>query len=249
MNNIEERLKRLTRQNEILKNKLFTLHEYLIAKENNTNFDVSQINPFEIDDVGSEKTILAFSGMLTSLAMPKAEFFKSLKDKNINIIFLKDFHQCWYQKGLLGITKDVDTTVEFLQKIIPANTKEIYCLGTSSGGYAAILFGNLLNAKKTLAFSPQTYINKEIFIKFRTPESRWDNLKDSKYLDLLNFNNGKTTNSIYYGKYNSLDENFSKHLLGKKNIEVTSLETDTHNTAKYMKENNLLDQVLTELIS
>lgn len=248
-NNLELKLQRLTKQNEILKNKLFLLHEYIISKENETKFDTSKINPYEIDNKSSTKTIVAFSGMLTSLAMPKAEFFRSLNSVGVNIIFLKDFHQCWYQKGLLGVSSDVATTLDFLRSIIPPETEELYCLGTSSGGFAAILFGNLLSAKKTLSFSPQTYIDQKVFMKFRTPESRWDDMKESNYLDVKKYINGTTENDIYYGLGNELDSHFAEQLKNSQNCNLNLLDTESHNVAKYLKDCERLDEIIGNLIS
>lgn len=248
-NSIENKINRLIRQNELLRKKVFCLQEYIVSKEYGGVSSVvnSDLSPVEIYDNGSEKTILAFSGMLTSLAaMPKAEFFGALSSEKINVIYLKDFYQCWYHRGLLGITKDIKTTAEYIRSILPKTSRQVVSLGTSSGGFAAILFGNLINVNRTISFSPQTYLNKDVFFKFRTPDSRWDEIKDSCWLDLKPCLNCATENHIYYGCDNDLDSSFAEYLNGDSSVVLSPVKTGSHNVAKIMKDKGILK---TEILS
>lgn len=67
-------------------------------------------------------------------------------------IFVRDIHKQWYWSGI----NSKISTPESLLHTLKQETKgfdEIVCMGSSAGGYAAILFGCLLRAKAILAFS------------------------------------------------------------------------------------------------
>jgi hypothetical protein len=89
-----------------------------------------------------------------------------------------------YHQGIHEITNNIDETVNYLKNEI-MNYKNVICLGVSSGGYAAILFGSLLNVTHVLAFMPQTIRrnkNKNV---------------DEKYRDIRGFINNTTKYCIY----------------------------------------------------
>ncbi len=68
-------------------------------------------------------------------------------------IYLRDVFKQWYLKG---INRDIDST-EKLCEWLREETKgmKVYTVGSSAGGYAAVLFGSLLEADKVVAFNPQ----------------------------------------------------------------------------------------------
>ena len=64
--------------------------------------------------------------------------------------------------GLGNTTKNFYETIDFIRKIISKKGyRTVFSLGSSSGGFAAILYGNILKFKKVLAFNPQTVLSKE----------------------------------------------------------------------------------------
>ena len=81
--------------------------------------------------------------------------------------FYIDLHQKWYHNGIKGISTDIDETVSYLHGII-SNYKKVIFIGNSAGGYAAILFGSLLNISTVIAFVPQTILyHSDIEERFR----------------------------------------------------------------------------------
>ena len=129
---------------------------FLFKKGNNNNFN---------------RIIVSFGGQGLRLGLiPPFEFMNFLSStfKGCDKLFFIDKHQCWYQKGLKDLTSDIKTSVEFIKNKIK-KYKEVIFIGASSGGYASILFGSLLNIQKVIVFFPQTYIdlkkidNKEYF--------------------------------------------------------------------------------------
>lgn len=251
LSKLKETVQRQQHQIELLRNKFFSLQDAIIQQyENDVTKLPCSLSPVEIEDRGGKVTILAFAGMLTSLAMPKAEFFNSLSENtDVNIIFVKDFKQAWYQCGLLGLIEDITETTHFLKKIIPQSTERIVTLGTSAGGFAAILFGCLLNAHESVSFGPQTFLNKKEFMTFRSVESRWAEIQDSKFLDLKNIiAESNTVHNIYAGKYNDADMMHVSNITHLESVFFHEIESDTHNIAKLFKDTGRLDKILKRLL-
>lgn len=101
--------------------------------------------------------------------------------KNVDLHFYADLDQCCYHKGLRGITNNVESTVEYLRQKISKRYKTVIFMGLSVGGYAALLFGSLLNINHVVVFYPTTQLTRN------NPKY------DAKYKDVLPYIN-KTTN-------------------------------------------------------
>ena len=112
------------------------------------------------------------------------EFLKFLDThfKNEDKLFYKDSYFSSYHKGIKGISKNITETYEYLKTKINKYHRVLF-LGVSGGGYAAILFGSLLNITNVLAFIPQTILYK--------PD------KEQKYKNLKPFINSVTRYYIY----------------------------------------------------
>lgn len=67
--------------------------------------------------------------------------------------FYIDMNQCWYHKGIKGLSTTIDETISCLKNEIKT-FEYVTFMGVSAGGYAAILFGSKLNVNTVIAFSP-----------------------------------------------------------------------------------------------
>lgn len=68
-------------------------------------------------------------------------------------ILIRDNRKQWYLSGINGRLSTIEKMVEWLRK--ETKRMRIVTVGSSSGGFAAILFGNYLDAERVLAFNPQ----------------------------------------------------------------------------------------------
>lgn len=83
------------------------------------------------------------------------------KNENYNYIYVCDIYKIW---GSLHF----DYIFESLKNIINHfSPNKIICIGQSAGGYQSILFGNLLNVHKIIAFVPQINIFTSNMNEFR----------------------------------------------------------------------------------
>ncbi len=244
----ERKIKSLENKLFLLNEKINNIHEALISLDvfemKNIDDVSSRMLPIETINKNSMKTLIAFGGMASGLSMPPKEFFKSFIHKNINIIFVKDFKQCWYQKGLLGKTSDIESSIEYLKNIIPKTTEKLVTLGASAGGYAAIRFGIALNADRIIAFSPQTLIDEEtarVFSKSCLRNMIFDNI-DLDLKKILDKYNPEVKVEVYYAVYNNRDKTNVNNI--KDYVKEFSYETDTHLLASYLKEKGLLKKIV-----
>jgi hypothetical protein len=105
-----------------------------------------------------------------------------------------------YHLGIEGITNNIDETVKYLKNII-ISYKYVYFMGVSAGGYAAILFGSLLNVSHVIAFIPPTHCN------MINDKRNFDN----RYSDLLYLINNKTQYHLF-GDLSVTDINDPHHV-------------------------------------
>ena len=73
---------------------------------------------------GNKKVIICFGGMvLSSQGIPPFEFLNflsSIYKNEYDLLFYVDKHECWYHKGIDGISTTINETYEYLNtKISP----------------------------------------------------------------------------------------------------------------------------------
>lgn len=160
-------------------------------------------NFMKIEVPHASTLIVTFTGhALMYHGVPKFEFVNciELQCPTISGFFCMDPFLCSYHSGIKGISTNIETTAEFLQKEI-APYKKVIFMGASSGGYAAILFGSLLNVHAVIAFIPQTVIRSN------HPKH------DPAYKDIAPFINNTTHYFMYGDKsiQNPLDSHHMVH--------------------------------------
>jgi len=163
-----------------------------------------------IEIKGCKKLIVCFGGRaLKQGGVIPFEFLnyliKTYKEE-CDFIFIIDKYFRWYHKGVEGVTSTIEETALYLNKIIEnGKYDKVLFMGTSAGGYAAILFGSICNnIDSVIAFIPQTILKE--------PEATPTKClpKDQTYTDLKTIINNKT-NYTLYGNHKE-DENPNHHI-------------------------------------
>lgn len=189
---------------------------------------------------GNKTLIVCFGGMgLQFGGILPFEFLNYLSSLYVDICdlyFFIDKNQCWYHKGIQGITNNIDETILYINDIIKnGNYERVLFMGVSAGGYGAILFGSLCNnVNNVISFIPQTIIHNPI---------------NSKYSNMKNVINENTIYLLYGDK--SIQDNDNHNILHCKNIEnfpnVKIIEGENCDLKKlrdsgYIK--NLIDSII-----
>ena len=259
---LQKDLRNINRKHQNLNTKFFQLHELLISEEFFNNVQPEKAEPFlpitKLINRESEILVLAFGGMASRLGMPPFEFLNSFRKRDVSCLFFKDFHQFWYQQGLLGLTENVDETQALIQSMIKdIAPRKIFSIGTSAGGYAAIMFGVLLGVSKVLAFGPQTKVGNRVLQEFSsldTPEINLKRAEPNRIIDLEklianNLNSVPETN-IYFAELNKTDKMHAERLMKFKNIHLHPIPKEqSHNIALSLKKQGKLDSIIDEFLS
>ncbi len=139
---------------------------------------------------GEDLLLISFAGVGLGMGVPYFEFLKLIGDLPVQRMFVRDLEKSWYQAGLRGLADDLDEATEVLRGLVAeSGAKRVLTLGNSMGGYAAILFGALLEADMVLAFGATTFANlgnRLRYLDFRPlfAHLRKASIKTKKHLDL-----------------------------------------------------------------
>jgi predicted esterase YcpF (UPF0227 family) len=206
----------------------------------------------------SDTLIIAFTGNAEGMMMDSFEFFAVTNTLNCNRILIKDPSKRVYLKGVGGKLNSMERLIRQLKSDIESiHPKTVTVIGTSGGGFAAILFGHLLKADFVHAFSPTTqvaagllnwkklrknykkiivYVIRLIALSVFQPKLR-------RYLDLkkvLSHYNGVTHYNIYVCKGQEKDVEAANHLNDCKNLSILKQPCDVHNVVRCMIKNKKL---------
>lgn len=196
----------------------------------------------ELEKLNKNKILICcFGGSALQMGgIPPFEFvnYLSIICKNTcDLLFYIDKHQCWYHKGIEGITNNIDETIKYLNnKTNCYKYEKIIFMGTSAGGYASILFGSLCSrVNYVIGFIPQTILENPI---------------DNTYSDLHNIIN-TNTKYILFGDINITDKNDFHHILHCDNLQNFTNVTVIKKSGINLKElrdsgtiKNILDYII-----
>ncbi|MBZ0333205.1 alpha/beta fold hydrolase [Marinobacter sp. AL4B] len=208
----------------------------------------------------SKTLYVFFGGINARIGMPPFEFYNSAKIIEESKMFVRDFSQSWYQSGLKGISNNVLSTAKYIKAVIDELQPENVCfVGNSMGGFAAIMFSELIALKEknvsVVAFSPQTFIAPKL--RKLHSDRRWQKqivkmqiknlLNKEMYLDLnalLSINRAQRDINIYIGKDDALDVIHANHIANHKGVTVHTIGGGGHNVIKQLRDTNQLHQIM-----
>jgi pimeloyl-ACP methyl ester carboxylesterase len=204
--------------------------------------------------------LIAFGGLAGKLGMPVFEFFHlTSKIERVNKIFLRDRHRLWYHAGLSGIGKDVDSIASFLRQYTEdPSTHRVITFGNSGGGYAAMLFGQMLQVNEVHAFSPKTFIDPLMRIQAldlsswrdpRQPMALWlFHRRQRQYFDLkkwlVDHPAPRTQFHVYYSGKHRVDRLHAARMEAVNNVCLHSYPTEGHDLVRQLKQTGELSRIV-----
>jgi hypothetical protein len=87
-------------------------------------------------------------------------FYRIAHRLSATALLVKDPTNNWYNTGIEGVGATVDEIAESIRATV--GNRRIVTVGSSMGGYAAILFGCLLGAHRCVALAPQTRLDRRL---------------------------------------------------------------------------------------
>jgi hypothetical protein len=196
---------------------------------------------------------ITFGGLANQLSMPQFEFRNFLTNnfKSIDFVFIKDPGQFWYFNGIPGLGNNIHEVSEYLKNMIDEiKPEKVITLGTSAGGFASILFGNLIGADHLISFNPQTILNKTINHVGHARKLEVLRIlgESNKYYDLLNLDNNIDQKiHIVYGNNDKNDVNMAKRMEVWPNVKTYAFKGD-HGIVRVLRQNGELLKFFNEII-
>lgn len=106
-------------------------------------------------------------------------FYKLGQSLPYTKIYVRDPYDVWYQQGISPSVGSIEAMLEHLRAILDVLApRRVVTMGSSMGGYAALLFAMELRAAAALACSPQTIIDP------RLPHTPSKSFEGSQWYDL-----------------------------------------------------------------
>lgn len=144
-------------------------------------------------------------------------------------IFVRDIQKQWYLGGINSNINSPELLFDFLKNETLGYS--VICIGSSAGGYAAVLYGSLLNAKRVFSFNGQFELktllktsNEEIDpLIFRLALSPLAN-----YYDLMNYLNFKTAIYYFTSIRSDWDSQQYNHIRNVQSINTVFFKTSHH---------------------
>lgn len=196
-----------------------------------------------------EPLLFAFGGIAGKMAaFPPFEFFRLTHQLRVNKAYIRDLSRSWYHGGLQGITEDIDGTVDYLKGIVrDSGTDRLVVFGSSMGGYAALLFGALLNAQAVHSFSPHTFLTDKKNVRNQEELKALHEKYSNRYFDLNDFLHPSGASGdvhIYYDATNRKDRKHVSHLGDDLDLKLHPFKGGGHNLVKYLKAAGELEKLV-----
>lgn len=225
-----------------------------------TTADTRSVRRCYLDPVSrSDVLLVVFSGHFPDAKQrgydPPFEFMRFLgrHPLGVHTLFVRDMNQFWYLSGVEGVGDTVGEIAAFLQdekEILGAQS--LCVLGSSMGGYAALLFGHLLKADVALAFGPQIYLDratrKSLEVDYYSYESTLAQVESAartrgverylKITNLLPLDIGKV--NIHIGQNEAGDINQAKGLNDQHNVKFVLWPGGNHMVVKALRDEGKL---------
>ncbi|WP_224371002.1 hypothetical protein [Hyalangium versicolor] len=104
----------------------------------------------------------------------RSKKLEQLTGQPLNRILLRDKTFHWFMHGIPGLGTDVDQVVARLKQLIAAiRPSQVWCIGDSMGGHAAVLFGMLLRADRIVSIGPLSHFDPDLARRYNDKRFLW----------------------------------------------------------------------------
>jgi hypothetical protein len=202
----------------------------------------------------SDTLVIAFTGGAHWINIPLFEFLETTQILKYNRILLKDKYRMFYHYGVDWRRRDWPRLLKFLDvQIQELRPKRLFCIGSSSGGYAALIAGHYLNADYIHAFGPQTILrlDEEGIREALLPKHR-RRLAASKrtfrevldLVPLLKSGEGKSQIFVHYCNGHLQDRAFAERVAELPRVTTFGYPCDVHEVAISLAKQRFLGELL-----
>jgi acetyl esterase/lipase len=214
-------------------------------------------------DMGAASSVLliAFGGMRGRIGMPPFEFLKLTGEMPVKRLFVRDLRQAWYHEGLPPNGRSLlDVAAELRSLIATEEVTRLVVTGNSAGGYAALVFGTLLEADVVLCFAPQTIL--DLGELDAMDDHRWDERLrkvtaagslDPDWIDLgpalRSAPPRKTVYRVYFDETLRQDRLHAERLVGVAGLQLYRFGRGSHHLVRSLRDSGALARLLREAVT
>jgi pimeloyl-ACP methyl ester carboxylesterase len=208
-------------------------------------------------DSSSRTLLLAVGGMNLADRELVFEFLSVTETFPVKRLFVRDPRQAWYHCGMPRHGWTLVSVAASLRSLIAEHDVDrLVVVGSSAGGYAALVFGTLLGADTVLCFSPQTVLDLEILADM--DDHRWDPLLGplnragmldpcwtdlQRALPIARFTD--TRYEVYFDNSLHDDRLHAERLLGIEGVRLYRLGRGGHRVVRMLRDSGALERILT----
>ena len=182
-----------------------------------------------------------FTGFGEALLMHPLEFFQKCKLMDRNLVIFRDTNRKFYMNGVGEGIESFRELLNWIDDFLKDSPwiSRVFCIGTSSGGAAAVMTGHHCLAEQVWAFS-LTLPNSPIFCR-RMGQAQLPRLVNPQ--KFLNKDNSKTEYHIYYNN-NTVDAQYASKLKNCRGVKLLPLPGSGHNVMNSIIEGGMLENLL-----
>jgi alpha-beta hydrolase superfamily lysophospholipase len=172
--------------------------------------------------------VFIYQGIQGQLFLPPLEFIRLSGAARRNIAMYRDFSRSYFHGHIHPDWPDIETAIANQQRVYDscAQAEELYTVGTSTGGYCALLFGHYLKADIVYAFASQTAIDRKLLAD-NIPTGIPPEHRDLSLL--LSEWNGRTRYRLYYCEDFGPDRDYAENVAHCPGVELVPLPGSQHN--------------------
>lgn len=199
-----------------------------------------------------------FSGKHDPAHVQGFNYLRMTKSWPVNKVYVRDVYNLWYHANFEGIGLGIGALQSFLKLIVEiCQPARCVAVGGSMGGYAALLFGALLDLDDVLAFGPQTCLSPRWRLRhgdtflwklkqeiYRSP-ARMPALYDLQ--KVLKDRGGRLFAHIHLGN-DRLDRAHASHLKGIDGVQFVYHDTHRHDISRVLNKRGKLESMVKEVV-
>jgi pimeloyl-ACP methyl ester carboxylesterase len=208
----------------------------------------------------SRTLLVAFGGIMGGIGMPPFEFLSLTGGIPVKRLFVRDLRQAWYHRGLAPHGETLVQAAQALRELLAAQCVErLVVAGNSAGGYAALVFGTLLDADVVLSFAPQTVLDLDALDAIG--DHRWDGrlgpLRDAGALDegwidlrdaLARVPAANTRYRVFFDESLATDRRHAERLRGLEGVRLYRFGRGAHELVRELRDCGALERMLRQAL-
>lgn len=101
---------------------------------------------------GAETVIFCFCGQRRQMGVPLWLFHRWVSSYDASFVYVRDFSDAYYLAGVSSLGNRLETAAALRRMAHDLGARRVFCLGVSSGGYAAMHYGLELGAGRVANF-------------------------------------------------------------------------------------------------